>query len=422
MNSILRLTDSFLLIRLQIAICVVAFCLSSCGDQQASSEKLIEETTVEHAKKHLDPLFVCPMHPKIIRNEHTACPICGMDLVEQQVTDSEEAYPEVTISPGVIQNMGIRTAPVERGQLWKFIRSFGYVGYNEKLLKTVTTNTYGWVENLGVRTEGRSVSRGQLLLELYSPEFLEVQKKFIEAQKKDKSGILKKYGEREASVRSRDYLRYLDVSDSSMNEIARTGKPKFRVPIYAPIHGTVIRNYLHKHMFVEPQQPMFVIADLSTVWVETEVFEHQIDWIEPGLEAKITVNALPGRSWKGQLTYIYPELDAQTRTLKVRLLVPNPSQELKPNMYAKVQIFGGPKKDVVKIPSQALIKTGDREAVVLALGNGKFKPVDVVAGMQSNDEIEIISGLMEGDEVVTSGQFLIDSESNLQASFLRLNR
>jgi len=403
-------------------LCLIIFILTGCSDKTPSIENSAVETATEHAEKHLEPLYVCPMHPKIVRKDEGTCPICGMDLVEQEIKPANGEHPEIEIAPGIMHNMGIKTALVERGELWKYIKTVGYVSYNQRRLKTVSTNTYGWVENLSVRTEGRTVKRGQLLLELYSPEFIDVQKDFIKAQKKDKSGTLKKYGQREESVPSRDYLRYLDIPDSAMNEIARSGKPKYRIPIYAPQHGTVIRNNLHKHMFVQPGFPMFTIADLSTVWVEANVFEHQLDWIEPGLTAKITVQALPGRSWEGQLTYIYPELDPRTRTLKVRLLVPNPSEELKPNMFAQVDIYGGPKKEVLKIPRQALIMTGQRESVVLALGDGKFKPVNVITGMRSDDEVEILEGLKQDDRVVVSGQFLIDSEANLQASFMRLNR
>ena len=166
---------------------------------------------------------------------------------------------------------------------------------------------------------------------------------------------------------------------------------------------------------------MLVIADLSTVWIEANVYEHQLEWIKRNLSAEIEVKALPGQRFTGHISYIYPELDPKTRTLRVRLLVPNPDQLLKPNMFAEVRIFGGPKKDLLKIPREALIVTGERESVVMDLGNGKYQPVDVVAGMHSNDEVEIISGLKENDRIVSSGQFLIDSEANLQASFSRMN-
>jgi Cu(I)/Ag(I) efflux system membrane fusion protein len=171
---------------------------------------------------------------------------------------------------------------------------------------------------------------------------------------------------------------------------------------------------------------MFTIADLSRVWVMVNIYEHQIDWLAPGLTAEMTVPARPGRTWEGKVDYLYPELDPQTRTLRVRLMFDNPGLTLKPNMFADVVIYGGPKRDVLKIPAEALIVTGERSSVVKALAGddgdgGRFQPVDVVTGMQRGGEVEILSGLEEGDRVVVSGQFLIDSESNLQASFMRMS-
>jgi Cu(I)/Ag(I) efflux system membrane fusion protein len=165
---------------------------------------------------------------------------------------------------------------------------------------------------------------------------------------------------------------------------------------------------------------MFSIADLSRVWVLVDIYEHQIDWLKPGAAAEMRVPARPGRQWEGEVDYLYPELDPTTRTLRVRLVFDNPDLSLKPNMFADVEIFAGPKREVLKIPAEALILTGERAAVVLALGDGRFQPVDVVTGMQRAGEVEILSGLEAGVRVVTSGQFLIDSESNLQASFQRL--
>ena len=370
----------------------------------------------------MDPAYVCPMHPEIISDEPGTCPICGMDLVAREPAPAvEKNIPVVTIDNGTLQKMGVRIATVQSGQLSKIIRTVGYVRYDEQLLSHVRINTFGWVENLSVRTEGRTVERGQLLLELYSPEFLEVQQDFLEAQKKDESGILRKYGQRSESVRPRDYLRYLDLSESAINEIARTGKPMHRIPIYSPQHGIIVRHNIHKHMFLPPGFTMFSIADLSTVWVEADIFEHQLKWIRRGLKASIQVKALPGRSWEGRLNYVYPELDPKTRTVRVRLLVPNPDTELKPNMFAQATIYTDPLNDVLKIPREALIVTGERESVILALGEGRFQPVDVVSGMRSEGEVEIVSGLKEGDQIVVSGQFLIDSEANLQASFSRFS-
>jgi len=378
------------------------------------------ETAVEHAVQHTDPSFICPMHPQIIKKQADSCPLCGMDLVKQEIEQAEPGYPTVSLSPDVVQKLGVRTQKVRRGSMWKYIKSVGYVTYNKRRTQTVSSQTSGWVENLAVRREGLEVKKGQLLLELYSPEFLAVQETFITAQKKDQSGILKKYDQREDSTGPRDYLRYLDVPESLANEIARTGKPRHRLPIYAPQYGIVIRNNLHKHMYVPAGFPMLTIADLSSVWVEAEVYGHQLEWVKRGLIADIEVPALSGHLWEGHVSYIHPELNPETRTLKVRLLVPNQNALLRPNMYARIRIYGGPKEDVLLIPREALIVTGERESVIIDRGEGKFQPVDVTTGMQSKGNVEILSGLDEGDSIVISGQFLIDSESNLQASFRRI--
>jgi Cu(I)/Ag(I) efflux system membrane fusion protein len=394
--------------------------LVACGKSQSPGNAQPQsKTAVKPIAANLHETYVCPMHPNIIREHPGHCPICGMDLVKKQIDTHAHAHPVVALAPDVIQKLGVRTAKVERGDLWKYIKTVGYVDYDHDIVDDVSVATAGWVENLGVRRVGLKVEKGQLLFELYSPEFLTVQKDFIKAQKKDQSGVLKKYGQRRESVEPRDALRYMGVSESLMNEIARRGTPQFRLPIYAPRYGVIIRHNVKNHQFIPANYTMFTIADLSSVWVEADVYEHQMEYVRRGLTAEVEVKALPGVRFTGQVNYVYPELDPKTRTLKVRLLVPNPDGLLKPNMFADVRIFGGPKRDLLKIPREALIVTGERESVILDRGDGKFQPVDVVSGMRSEDEVEILSGLKEGDKVVTSGQFLIDSEANLQASFAR---
>lgn len=389
------------------------------SDTEPEAEVKTPEAALEHTKRHLQPNYVCPMHPQIVKQEPGSCPICGMDLIAKKTEIRTNGSPVVNLTSDIVQKLGVRTSRVKLGQLEKMIKTVGYVSYNERSLKDVRVGTSGWVENLSLRRVGLPIQKGQLILELYSPEFLQVQKEFIEAQKKDQSGILKKYGQRNESIETRDHLRYMDVPESMMNEIARKGKPKHRLPIYSPMHGTIVRHNIHKHMYVYRNFPMMTIADLSTVWVEANVYEHQLEWVKRGLTAKVEVKALPGKWFTGQVVYIYPELDPKTRTLRVRILVPNPEGLLKPNMFAEARIFGEPKKNLLKIPREALIVTGERESVILDLGEGKYQPVDVVTGLHSQGEVEVVSGLKEGDQVVASGQFLIDSEANLEASFDR---
>jgi Cu(I)/Ag(I) efflux system membrane fusion protein len=192
------------------------------------------------------------------------------------------------------------------------------------------------------------------------------------------------------------------------------------VPVLAPADGVVMKLSVREGMDVKPEMELFAVSDVASVWVQAQVFEHQSGWVQPAQPAQIKVAAVPGRSWQGAVDYVYPELDPVTRTLRVRLRFANPDGSLKPNMFAQAVIHSAPQPNVLTIPRDALIVTGGEERVVVALGDGRFQSLPVVSGMRVQDRVEIVSGLDEGQEVVVSGQFLIDSESNLQASFRRM--
>jgi len=397
---------------------VLCLLLAGCNDSPTPSEDLADaadDTAMEHAAKHMDPKYVCPMHPKIIKDEPGDCPICGMDLVEKQLDPMAGKHPEIGLTPAVIQTLGVRTAEAERGTLWKFVKTVGRIEYDETRLAHIHPRAPGWIESLDLRAEGEPVEQGQQLAELYAPDILSAQVDFLLAQ--DRSAAQRRVSEDKA----RNILRLLDVPDDIIRDIERSGEPRNRIPVRAPIGGIVTHMTARDGMYVTEASEMFRIADLSRVWVLVDVYEHQIDWVREGLEAKMTVPARPGRSWTGRVDYLYPELNPETRTLTVRLVFDNPDLTLKPNMFADVAIYGGPKREVLKVPAEAVIVTGERESVVRALGDGRFQPVDVVTGMRRGGEVEILSGLEPGDRVVVSGQFLIDSESSLQASFQRMS-
>jgi len=402
------------------AACLLVFLSTACSDETPTpSEPLaaaMDDSALEHAAKHLDPKYVCPMHPQIVKDEPGNCPICGMNLVKKLMDPDEGKRPEVRLSDAVIQNMSVRTAKVERGTLWKYIRTLGRVEYDETSLAHIHPRAEGWIEGLSLRAEGEPVKKGQRLAELYAPEILSAQVDFLLALEPRERGVAGVKAEN-----ARNLLRLLDVPDTVITEIERTRQTRNRIPVLAPTDGIVTKMMARDGMYVTKATEMFTIADLSRVWVMVDVFEHQIAWLKPGIEAEISVPAYPGKKWKGMVDYLYPDLDPKTRTLRVRLAFPNPDLVLKPNMFADVVIYGGPKKEVLKIPGEALIVTGERESVVTALGGGRFRPVDVVTGMQEGGEVEILSGLKEGDEIVVSGEFLIDSESSLQASFMRMS-
>jgi Cu(I)/Ag(I) efflux system membrane fusion protein len=399
----------------------LAMGLTGCDRASEPSEDLagaMDETALEHAAKHMDPTYVCPMHPQIVQDQPGNCPICGMDLVakrpEPPVETTANSHPAVALTPAVVQTLGVRTATAERGTLWQRIETVGRIAYDETRLAHVHPRAAGWIETLELRAEGEPVERGQQLAELYAPDILSAQVDFLLAQ--DRTGAQRRVSEDKA----RNILRLLDVPDDVIREIERSGEPRNRIPVRAPIDGVVTKMMARDGMYVTEESEMFSIADLSRVWVLVDVYEHQIDWLREGLKAEMRVPARPGRAWSGKVDYLYPELDPTTRTLKVRLVFDNPDRALKPNMFADVVIYGGPKRDVLKVPAEAIIATGERTSVIEALGDGRFQPVDVETGMARDGEVEILSGLDAGDKVVVSGQFLIDSESSLRASFMRM--
>lgn len=383
--------------------------------------------TAQSAKRKVPPIagnlpvyYTCPMHHFIKEKHPGHCPICGMPLEKVKAgSDKSAGNPAVKVSPDVIEKLGVRTARVVRGDLPRIIQTVGYVAYDRDLVSDVSVATAGWVENLSRKRIGLRVDKGEVLVSLYSPEFLRVQKEYLAAQKKDKSSVLRKYSARRQSVAPRDQLRYMGISDAQAYDIARSGKPMFRIPVYAPRYGEIVKYNVKKDQFIPANYPMFTIADLSYVWVIADVYQHQAEYVQRNLKADVAVDAVPGQRFEGHVYFINPVLDPRTRTMKVRLLVSNPHWKLRPNMFANVRIFDTPKQDVLIIPREALIVTGRRNVVIVDRGHGYFQPVDVTPGMTSGDKVEIKSGLKLGEKVVVSGQFLIDSEANLQASFQR---
>lgn len=393
--------------------------LSACGDEaqqedKAEAKPAARETAIEHAEKHLDPTYVCPMHPQIVRNEPGTCPICGMDLVlkEQDEDSGDDGGSVVKISPAVINNMGVRTAPAERDTLWRKIDTVGYVDYDETRISHIHLRTRGWIEKLYVEAEGERVKQGQLLFEVYSPELVTAQEEYLQALGSGRKSLIRA---------SRERLLALGISPRQIDTLRRERRVSQYVKGYAPQDGIVAKLGVREGMYVMPQAEVMALADLSSIWIQAEVFESQVDWVEQGQPADVRLAYYPGRTWEGEVDYVYPNLNPKTRTLRVRLRFDNPDETLKPNMFADVSIYSGPKRDVVIIPREALIRGGENDRVILALGDGRFTPRTVVAGMASGDWVEIQSGLQPGEQVVTSAQFLIDSEASLKASIKRMS-
>jgi Cu(I)/Ag(I) efflux system membrane fusion protein len=393
---------------LVVSIIVLAGCNAEVPEQEAT------ETALEHALKHTDPDYVCPMHPQIIRGEPGSCPICGMDLVpkstEGNAAGDGEDYPAISVSPEIRRSMGLRTTKVERKTLWRYIKTVGRVEYNEDQLVHLHPRSSGWVEKLAVRSLGEPVKKHQKLLEYYSPEIFSAQEEYIVATKS---------GRRELTRSAEKRLELLGTPRSVIQRIGKTGKAMQTIPLLSPTDGVIAAIGLREGMYIQPSSELFTFAKLTDIWVKVDVFEHQINWVRQGNAVEIRIAALPGKVWEGSVDYIYPELDPVTLTLTLRIRIPNDNGVLKPNMFADVILYGGPKKQVLAVPREALIKAPQTTRVVVQTEAGDFRPVEVETGMSSGGQVEILSGLKEGETIVESGQFLIDSESNLQASLRR---
>ena len=354
--------------------------------------------------------WVAPMDANYRRDKAGKSPM-GMELVPVYADEAGSDGSSVTIAPEVIQNLGIRTAVAERSRLWRSIDTVGYVDFDESKVSHIHLRTEGWIEHLAVHSEGDRIRKGEKLLELYSPELVNAQSEFVQAL----AG-----GNRSLIQASQERLSALGIPAEQIKTLKKSRKVNQNIVIRAPQDGVVSNLAVRHGMFIKPDKQVMSLADLSSVWLVAEIFERQADWVKVGQTAEVSLAFLPGHTWDGQVEYIYPSLDPKTRTLKARLRFPNPDEALKPNMYANVKIYGGAKDDVIVIPVEALIRTGREERVVIALGDGRFESRTVTAGIESGDWVAIIEGVQPGDRVVTSGQFLIDSEASLKASTQRM--
>ena len=354
-----------------------------------------------------------PMNPTIF-SDTPAKDDMGMDYIPVYADRQESAQgPGFTIAPEVVNNLGVRTAPVERSDLSRRIETVGYVDYDERALSHVHLRATGWAENLKVRTLGERVRKGDLLLEVYAPDLVNAQKEYLQAL----GGILESL-----KTAARDRLLALGVQESQIQQVEKERRVPQLTAVYARQDGIVSALNIREGMYVQPEMELMTLADVSTVWVKVEAFEQQAGWLAVGQKAEVRLPHAPGEKWEGTLEYIYPDVDAKTRAVRARLRFPNPGERLKFNMFADVTIHAAPRAKVLNIPRAALIHTGVEQRVIVELGNGRFEARPVETGIESGDRVEIRAGLKEGERVVTSAQFLLDSESSVRASLQRLTK
>ncbi|HSO62299.1 MAG TPA: efflux RND transporter periplasmic adaptor subunit [Desulfobacterales bacterium] len=341
-----------------------------------------------------------------------------MESLQKEGKMVEVAQGTVQISPERQQLIGVRIGTVEKRLLQKVIRTNGRVEFDEKRLATISPKIGGWIEELYVDFTGAPVKKGAPLLTLYSPELVSTQEEYLSALRARRELSASPYPEVAASGNAlvesaRRRLRLWDISEEQIRVLEQTGQVRKTLTLYSPYGGIVLEKMAFRGMRVEPGMALYKLADLSVVWLIADIYEYELPLIRLGQQATIHLSYLQGEAFTGKAVFIYPYLDAQTRTARVRFEFANPHGKLKPEMYAGVEItirLG----DKVTVPEGAIIDTGIRKVAIVDKGSGYFEPRDVKLGTKAGDYYEVLDGLTVGERVVTSANFLIDSESKLK--------
>jgi len=356
--------------------------------------------------------YTCSMHPSVHAHEPGNCPICGMQLIPVSRTDEESGV--VRVDEARQRAIGVRTAKVEKAAMALDIRAVGKLTYDEARLTDVVLKVGGYLSNLRVTATGQAVARGQPLFEIYSPELYAAEQDYLLARSNRE--MLGTAGHGEELVRAAETrLLLYGLTRGQIDAIAKTNKPIEKLAFAAPASGYVIEKNVVEGAAIKAGDRVFRIAALDKLWVEADVFEADLARIAKGQKATVELSYIPGRTFEGEVTFVYPYLDPNTRTGRVRIVLPNAGLELKPDMYVTVT-FHVELGDRLQVPTAAILYTGPRRIVIVDLGGGKLAPRAVELGAQAGDRSEVVSGLAEGDSVVTTGNFLIAAESRIRSS------
>jgi membrane fusion protein, copper/silver efflux system len=351
-----------------------------------------------------------PMYPQQKFDKPGKSPFMDMQLVPKYAGEAAEPG-TVSISPQMVQNLGVRSAEAKRGSLAQRFEAVGAVAFNERGVVQLQARAAGFVEKLHARAPLDPVRKGAPLVELLYPEWAGAQEEYL---------LLRKSGSADLAHAARRRLMLLGMTEAQVAVVERDGRVQDRFTLTAPISGVIAELGVREGSTVMPGATLFRLVDLSTVWVNADVPETQASWVTPGAKVVARVPAYPERAFEGTVGALLPEVNAATRTVRTRIELANPDALLKPGMYATIFFQQGAKRDAVLVPSEAVIRTGTRDVVIVALGDGRFRAAPVEVGAESGGQSEIRKGLQAGDHVVLSGQFLIDSEASLSATVGRL--
>ena len=371
--------------------------------------------------------WAAPMDPTYIRKEPGKSPM-GMDLVPVYVEEGEGKEPAsvIRIDPVTMQNMGVRLARVKRKPLIKTIRAYGSITYDERRVKVVAAWIGGRIDKLYVDFTGIEVRKGDPLAEIYSPELVSTQQELILAL--ESRGRIWSLGNQEALAMAtnlveatKQRLLLWGIDRKQIDEMERTRKVRTHMTIHAPTGGIVIDKKVSDGQYVKEGERLYTIADLTRVWVDVDIYEYELPWVYDGMPAQMELPYIPGRRFGGRVLYVYPYMEEKTRTARLRLEFENPGYKLKPGMYANVHLKPTVAENSLVVPQEAVINTGVRRLVFISRGQGKFAPREVETGLEGNDnELQVLRGLQEGEEIVVSAQFMLDSESRLREAVQKM--
>ena len=371
------------------------------GHQHAVNAAATKQSVLPQATA----LYVCPMHPHIKQHTPGNCPICGMDLVLQR----QQTSAMVSVNGAMQQALAIRTEAAAPRTLWRFIETFAQVQYPEDAIHHSHIRAEGWIEQLYVRSLGQRVKAGEKLFSYYAPDLLVAQDDYLQAL-----SVSMQNGQRSSSLlqRAETRLRLLGLTDNDINQLKKSRQSQYQITVYAHQDGVITMLNVRDGMYISPGDTLMEITSLNRVWLLADVPEAQQSWLFDGMSAEVDIPSRQISAIETVVDYIYPALDAQSRSSKVRLSLDNSQQLLKPNMLLPVRLYGGPLRDVLAVPRDAVMLTGNSSRVVVQDGDN-FTVRQITTGSSAQGYVQVLSGLHEGEQVVVSGQFLLDAEASL---------
>lgn len=413
--------------KLMLTAILLALLIGAGGGYWYAAAQRPENAPAEQAAKK--PLFYRhPMNPEIT-SPVPAKEAMGMDYIPvyAEADGANHAEPQglVKIEPTWVQSIGVRTAKVQKKDFAHVIRTVGRVAYNEEKLARLHPKTDGWIEKLYIDKTGEQVNKGAILVSIYAPQLVASTQEYLLALNnlqalKDSPYEDIRRGAEELVKSARQRLKLLDVPEHQIHELEHTRSTKTQLHIHSPFSGIAVNIGVREGQYVTPSTELYMLADLSSVWVYADIYEYELPWVKVGDTAKMRFTGIPGKLFSGRLDYIYPYADAQTRTVKMRLTFDNPEGLLKPEMFADVTVHAGQRENALVIPSEAVVRSGARDKVFVVRGEGRFEPREVELGISSDGLVQILEGVEAGEKVVTSAQFLIDSESNLREATAKM--